>query len=373
MRARRLRLKIVLLLASIGVALLVGEIVLRMLKPLSLGLEHQPAIYQRDPAIGFRYKPNATGWMGRHFEIDNRVTINSRGFHDVEHDLSSDVPRVVVVGDSFTAGLHVPIPETWTQVLQSRLRATRDPSIHVINLGLDGTGTDVHLAILKENLPDLRPDVVIVAFYDDDIADLQLCQVYRELHRGYVLAYQTQEQPAKMRALVDEALGRRASVWLFKRLYLARLAMSWGDCRLLRTNFVTPLHLGERALLHPAYGAGRDPDALFQGFADLSERHGFKLLVLPVPAKHDLEASRKTLRQHVHVGGLAIVDVVPIVRASLAKDGKSYDDLFWRHDGHLNAYGHRVFGLTTAEALSDRLELRRPAGRGSNPPPDGSS
>jgi len=369
---RRLRLKIVLLLASIGVALLVGEIVLRVLKPLSLGLEHQPAIYQHDPDIGFRYKPNATGWIGRHFEIDNQVIINSRGFHDTEHDLSTGMPRVVVVGDSFTAGLHVPIPDTWTQVLQSRLRATREPSIHVINLGLDGTGTDVHLAILKENLGDLCPNVVIVAFYEDDIADLQLCQVYRELHRGYVLAYQTPEQPAKMRALVDEALGRRASLWWYRRLYLARLAMNWGNCRLFQTNFVTPLHLGERALLRPAYGAGRSPDALFKAFVDLSKQHGFKLLVVPVPAKHDLEASRKTLRQHARAGNLTVVDVAPMVRASLAKDGKAYHDMFWRHDGHLNAYGHRVFGLATTATVSDRLALRRPAARAGNDPPDGS-
>ena len=49
------------------------------------------------------------------------------------------------------------LSKTWTQTLERELHATS-----VVNLGLDGTGTDVHLAILKEYLSEHQPEMVIL-------------------------------------------------------------------------------------------------------------------------------------------------------------------------------------------------------------------
>ena len=109
--------------------------------------------------------PGATGQVAAHFEIDNRVEINSLGFYDAEPGPDEAAPRVLVVGDSFTAAMNVERPAVWTAVLERALRDGGQPRADVVNLGLDGTGTDVHAALLREYVPRFSPDTVLIAFY----------------------------------------------------------------------------------------------------------------------------------------------------------------------------------------------------------------
>ena len=72
---------------------------------------------------------------------------------------------------------------------------------------------------------------------------------------------------------------------------------------------------------------------------------------MPVPARRELGASLRLAREVASGLPLPIVDVLPGMRERLAADGREPADLYFRHDAHLNAYGHRVF----AEALADAV------------------
>ena len=216
--------RLVALLLGALAALAFGEVALRLLRPPQLAVVRYPCIYRPDPELGFRYLPGATGQVAAHFEIDNRVEINSLGFYDAEPGPDEAAPRVLVVGDSFTAAMNVERPAVWTAVLERALRDGGQPRADVVNLGLDGTGTDVHAALLREYVPRFSPDTVLIAFYANDVVDVMRGRFQRECHAGYVLSYQTPSQRDMLRARIDAHRAKRLRIWLFEHSFLVRLA-----------------------------------------------------------------------------------------------------------------------------------------------------
>ncbi len=355
MNRRRFVFNSILLLISTTAGLAISEMALRLLRPTAVGMSHQPLLYQTDQKMGYRYLPNATGRIHRNFEMDNLVTLNSRGFHDVEHDWSRSGRRMVAVGDSFTAAIHVPKDQTWTQVLQSELRTRwQDSSLEVINLGLDGTGSDVHLELLRQHVMELQPEAVVVAFTNNDIGDLAIGRVYREVYRGHVLAFTDELQREKMKQLVDGNRRQTHLIWLHEHLYLFRLGafLIGGNGNLLRSNFVKPSHIGQSI---PRSGKETALQDVFQNFLRLSRQHGFRLMVVPVPMKEDEDISLEVLRAYLQIDELDVVDPLPHMKSRLESDGKAFAAMYWRHDGHFNAYGYRLFGMAVAQAVDERL------------------
>ena len=84
----RYAVNLLLALAALLSAAVLGELGLRLWKPRQVMIQRQPAIYLRDELLGSRYAPGASGLMHRCFEIDNldyqvyRISVLARqGFH----------------------------------------------------------------------------------------------------------------------------------------------------------------------------------------------------------------------------------------------------------------------------------------------------
>ena len=361
-RAAALSLALVSALASLAVA----ELALRALRPEPASFVHYPCFSVPDPRTGFRFAPGGVGRIAAHFEFDHEVRLDSLGFHDEEPlpDGAAD-PRVLAVGDSFTAALQVPRDETWVAQLERGLRSRGWPRADLVNLGLDGTGTDVNLELLREYVPRFRPRSTIVAFFANDASDVRDGRFTRECHRGYVLSYQDAAQRERLRAEVDAHLERRALRWLFDRSYLVRLALvaAEGPATPFRLNFRQPTRaeLG----LTPAEERRRErwPRESFEALARFAASCECGLVVVPVPARRELEASLGLARGLAEGLPLPIVDVLPRMRAALARDGRPESDLFVRYDAHLSAYGNRLF----AEALADAIDWGGPAAAALSP------
>ncbi|MFQ5612736.1 MAG: SGNH/GDSL hydrolase family protein [Anaerolineae bacterium] len=358
-------MNIALSLAGILLALFISEGTLRLVKPPSVFTSHIPCSYRTDAQIGYRYEPNGSGWLHKGFEIDNFVRFNSAGFHDTEHAPAGDGGvRIAVAGDSFTAALEVPTADTWTQVLQQTLRQAGYPALDVINLGLDGTGTDIHLTLLKDYLAKSPPDLVILAFFRNDISDMAYTPLFRACYRGYVLYFQNEGQKAALKALVDGHGQRRLAAWLFKNSYAYRtlLYFSEGASNLFANNYIGPYELGQSV----QNSSPPDVDLLFQELAGLSQEYGFQLLILPIPSKNDVNDSLLTLQQHLStktLAGLTILDTASAMTRTLAANERTYAELFWVNDGHFNADGNRIFGLAVAEMIRPYLEAQLSAER----------
>ena len=107
-------------------------------------------------------------------EYDQVLRTNSRGF--VGPDVPSTKPpgefRIVVLGDSYTAGGQVPYGQNYTSLLEEELHASGYTNVRVINAGIGGCGTYCQAGVLRDNVQWMQPDLVVVSvFVGNNIAD----------------------------------------------------------------------------------------------------------------------------------------------------------------------------------------------------------
>ncbi len=353
---------IALLAAALVVALLFAEGALRVLRPRAVGVARQPCVYLPDPVLGFSYAPGARDELYRMFEIDREVHINDDGLHDVARPTTRNSGlRVAAVGDSFTAALYLDPAESWTRLLEEELRRRVHPGIEVWNLGLDGTGTDVHLDLLRRWVPRLRPDAVLLAFYANDLDEMAHGRFARECYRDFVLAFQNEAQREDQRSRADNAAARRNLRWLFDRSFLTSAILYGieGPRNPFRLNYLLPS--AERVLADRRTAGLRapSPGAVFRDLADHAALHGYALFVVPVPAKRRLAGSAEVLRGRVPDPGAPVIDVSARIEAALAREGRPVRTLFFERDNHLNAAGNRAFAEALGAALTAPLSKLR--------------
>jgi lysophospholipase L1-like esterase len=300
-----------------------------------------------------------------HFEFENEVATKSLGFYDDEPLPSHRArPRILAVGDSFTAAMNVPKVQVWTSVLERALRERGFPDADVVNAGLDGTGTDVHVALIREYAERLRPDVTLLAFFANDLGDVLSGRFSRECYRGFVLSYPDELHRDRLRARVDAHESRPLRRWLYRNSYLARLVAGF---------FLPPLNPYRAEFLQPrraelpsgpqVEAAGRLRwNAALAGLRELAQTCDCGLRVVPVPPRSEARGSLETWQRYAGPSGLDVLDLLPALEARRRASGSlAHEDLYFRHDNHFNATGNEIFGLALADVLVAELRSAGPA------------
>lgn len=129
-----------------------------------------------DPVLKWRHAP---GFRGRFTHPDfagEPFEVNARGYRDVDWPTApaADEFRVLVLGDSLTVGLGVRREETFCALLQKTLAARTTRTVRVLNAGVSGYGPGEEAFVLHELAEELRPNLVIAAFYDgNDLEDVR--------------------------------------------------------------------------------------------------------------------------------------------------------------------------------------------------------
>lgn len=92
---------------------------------------------------------------------------NSQGYLDYERSLikPDDVFRIAVVGDSITEGLQVPLEKTFCRLVEKELNKRYDQEFEVMNFGVAGYATGDEYILLKEEIMDYAPDMVVLVFF----------------------------------------------------------------------------------------------------------------------------------------------------------------------------------------------------------------
>jgi lysophospholipase L1-like esterase len=127
-----------------------------------------------------RLRPNTTFW---HTSVDGRwqFRVNANGFRadqDYSYAKRPGCLRVLCLGDSVTAGFECRQDKTYASVLERYLRK-RGYDAEVINAGVSGFGTAEQLVFLENEGIKYRPDVVVVAFYCNDLEDSVKADIFR--------------------------------------------------------------------------------------------------------------------------------------------------------------------------------------------------
>jgi hypothetical protein len=172
-RLREIAVNCGLAFGGIIFALVIAEIGLRIagvayLLPTSFlqpdrdaGWAHRPAITIINPLEGLR----------------GEVTFNRAGLRD-DREFALSKPagtlRIAVLGDSFTEALQVAEADDFCSIAERGLRqcaAFGGKKIEVLNFGVMGYGTGQELITLRRTLLRFSPNVVVLAFYTNDVAD----------------------------------------------------------------------------------------------------------------------------------------------------------------------------------------------------------
>ena len=208
-------------LAALALGLALAEAGLRFLFPQPLTERYGSAgagepLVRIDRELGWTLREGVSGVTSDEpWQKDLRT--NALGFRDVAHgEKAAGVTRVFVLGDSFVFGSGVKQDETLTR----RLAALLGPSFEVINLGVPGYGTDQALLTLERFGPRLSPDIVLAAFFWNDVMENASSEIYAMQKPHFVLEGGEPRlvPPGEARgrssaARLDAALGACSHLW----------------------------------------------------------------------------------------------------------------------------------------------------------------
>ena len=189
-------------------------------------------IYEYHPTIAYRFIPGLKVRVP-HESGGYLIRTNSDGFrceHEFTRPKTPGKRRILLFGDSFTAGDGVSNPRRYGDALETLI-----PGLEVFNFGLSGTGTDQHYLIWREWAKGIEADAVIITtlvenirrvnsrsrpFVSDTGEDRIFAKPYFELRSGSLLLHGV---PVKREPLTaEEGAEPAAGVARFGRFPLLR-------------------------------------------------------------------------------------------------------------------------------------------------------
>ena len=285
-----------LLSGSLVVGLIILEVVLRTLTPFTIG--HPRELYRNSKTLGYEYRPRFEGVYKTYHNFNTKIKINSKGLRDYEYpyDKPEGVVRILVLGDSFTAGLEVGMEDTYPKVLERLLNDSeknKNRRYEVINAGVPGYSTVQELQYLKEHGIKYEPDLVIVGFcmtndYKDNYFRLkryvegnQFKDVLRTAENGSGFFPRVKVYLRKHTLLYPLLVGRlKQSVWLNRLLVKFNIS---GPSTFEEFQINVPGHLKK------VWGYTEE---ILREMNSFSREHSARLTVVMIPFQYQMSISR---------------------------------------------------------------------------------
>jgi hypothetical protein len=178
-----------------------------------------PSMYDVDSTLLYRPIPGGRK-IFTHKPVNGggqiRVAINAEGYRGPLLRPAGSVRRVAVYGDSFIAGEFAADSVTFARMLERDLSSRT--ATEVVNAGVIGYGPDQAYLRMQGELPNLRPNVVVLAiFADNDLGDLVRDRLFRLRGDSTLETHQVALHPLLQRALSAQA---HPSGW--RRLHVVR-------------------------------------------------------------------------------------------------------------------------------------------------------
>ncbi len=345
-------------------------------------------ILKFDQDLGYRYIPNTAARL-RVLDEANRVVhtnvtrINRSGHVSPREDDLEKPPRefrIAVIGDSFTACLYNEAP--WPLLLEDSLNKERSllasldrSHFKVINFGMVATGFAQWSALYQHEVAPFRPDLVIVAFIENDLwrgfkwadtlerdadAPFQLVLVSERLPmtltnpfalmgQMIVLSPQDAADPPRRDQLVRAAMDRRLAAMPWWSPHPEILAVLLDSAALPAPDLLRP-RLSARPLGRPRWGAGTRLRGIATSMRALAA--GQDTLFLHLPTEHELTREPGTPLTDVRLLH-AISLSEPLRRRQALEDSSAW---FIPNNGHLTQRGAQVYAQSTHGVLVAHLQ-----------------
>jgi lysophospholipase L1-like esterase len=310
--------------------------------------------------------------------IPYTLETNSLGLRRVVGAGSGSRGRIAAIGDSVTDGFFVDDADTYPSALQALLDAELGPGWQVINAARGGASLPRELAILREVVLPLEPDVVVLTFVTNDIEELRRTHWERF---SPDLALHERQVPAWQRAAVWLATRTALGEWLL-RLYweLALKGEAGGEAEsgARRYEIEGALRFDDNVRLfekHHGQGDGKlqravlDPETsrlleryleLLGEFAASCRRHGIEPVLVYFPSYpqiYDLSVAApvpERLARRAREIDLHFLDLTPHLR----REGRERALHLAPVDFHPSPAGYRAMARALFEFLRERGLVR---------------
>ncbi len=164
---RRLVGRLVLAATAVALTIAMAELGARVLVPAWTPKNGARNYWRYDERLGWvhQQKVDATH-AHRDFEV--RLKTNAHGFRDdpIAVERTPGRKRMLLLGDSFAFGYGVEQDEALSEILEAR-----HPEWEVVNTAVAGWGTDQQLLFYRDRGRAFSPDVVLLMFHPNDLAD----------------------------------------------------------------------------------------------------------------------------------------------------------------------------------------------------------
>ncbi|MCI0452242.1 MAG: SGNH/GDSL hydrolase family protein [Candidatus Latescibacteria bacterium] len=373
------RSRIVLALAALAFAAFAWEIVLRVLAPVAEptpgGARHVGASnpylrfeYPRGYAAETEAEPGLAGIEGR-----NSFTTNSYGFRGDSLLVPKPLReyRVFVVGGSTAECFYLDDADDLARVMQNELATRSGPALapKVYNVGISGTASDDHVAMIAQRLVHLEPDAIVVLAGANDMR--RAIQGFDYLH------YETYPPPRRSwykRLLLSSQIVRRLA---YARRHAAPDPASVLETRTLKSDYARKIAL-QKATPETDADVRVDPAgyrANLRSIAGIARAHGVDLVFATHPSTWNSTVdpgAREfhwmrmyddvTYRENTMEGALARLN--DVMRAVAKEDSLLLCDLaraipksrdYFYDDFHFNRAGASAAGHELARVLAPRV------------------
>ena len=250
--------------------------------------------------------------------------------------------RVIVLGDSFTAGDGAHKDSTWVSFMQRKLMLANEryALLEVLNAGVQGSDPIYQHKLLVDKLLVYEPDLVILAINNTDIGEIG--------SRG-----------GFGRFVSDTLCIPRSGPWwepVYASSHITRLV--------LRVIFGINYSLMTKdGFERNQERSGRQLQKVVEAYETLAKKNDFQLLVCFIPLRSDLKVgsfhSLFGLEERMSVCNQVDVECLNLFPSYLEEgiSTQNLDKYYWPLDGHHKAEGYRVLGEAVAKQIVEKEVL----------------
>ncbi len=288
-----------------------------------------------DPTLGWRGNPHLVVHDGAGTAPENLVyATNAAGYNDREWPSQGPegggARRIVVLGDSFTYGFGVHLGEGYPHQLGLLL----GEGTQVLSLGIPGYSTDQELLQLRDEALSLRPDLVLVGFFMDDIFNNggiathegKYPKPYFELQGGELALMNVPVPDLRSRSALKRFLNER----IYRLRARLHVAPRWRTSDWL-------------SALDPAFAGAeqwRVTLALLARMNALCAQRQVRFAVVVIPLADQvtdptLRSPQEVLREFGRREAIPMLDLLPSFE-------NRADEAYLTNDLHWTAWGHRI-------------------------------
>ncbi|MEE2887016.1 MAG: GDSL-type esterase/lipase family protein, partial [Planctomycetota bacterium] len=299
-------------------------------------------IHRADPDLIYSLRPGAEStWKFKQF--DQVVHVNSLGLRDREVGPKHvDEVRILVLGDSMTFGHGVRNEESWPNQLEKILSADPGKRVDVINAAVKGYGTDHQYKFFRDRLVSLKPDILVLAAYGNDLVDNISHPLFTLDREGLLVELDASED-----AMYTEGKLHGALPGLLSNSRLGRSLLPVLSSLVARETL--PYQKDPEARDSFTWAGRKAYVAIYRLF-ELSKQHGFEFLVLGLPMRNWKNHSYWWLEPVIKEG----IHVVDLDKGEEWR-GQS-ETLFFEGDRHFSKDGNLWMAERAAASLRPLLK-----------------